>query len=112
MVEHVNRTSRGRLPGQWVNVRDLLKPTAPASEALPSADLSTSRYEAPRCGWPPQSLRDTQHQLRDRPAYSNIGHFSLPANWRQRPAASAFTDLSRNLIFQPLAMTPHGHRLA
>ncbi|APD48061.1 hypothetical protein BM449_07100 [Synechococcus sp. SynAce01] len=91
--------------GQWVNVRDLLSHRA----GFPAffGDLFDHLGYEPR-----DVLRRIRYvkpatSFRDRPAYSNIGFF-LAGELAAAAGGQPFTDLSRNLIFQPLAMTRTG----
>lgn len=91
--------------GQWVNARDLLTHRAgfPAFFGDLFDHLGYDRADVLR------RIRYVKPatSFRDRPAYSNIGYF-LAGELAARAGGQPFTDLTRTLIFEPLAMTRTG----
>jgi CubicO group peptidase (beta-lactamase class C family) len=91
--------------GQWVNARDLLSHRAgfPAFFGDLFDHFGYDRADV---------LRRIRHvkpatSFRDRPAYSNIGYF-LAGELAAQAGGKPFPELTRALIFQPLAMSRTG----
>jgi CubicO group peptidase (beta-lactamase class C family) len=91
--------------GRWVNARDLLTHRAgfPAFFGDLFDHLGYDRADVL------QRIRHVRpaSSFRERPAYSNIGFF-LAGELAATAGGQPFTDLTRGLLFQPLAMTRTG----